>query len=66
MMTGLLRAEWIKLRHLRITWLTPILPAALLMIGGILTIRSVVESIQTYGTPSTIPSSSRSPFHSPC
>jgi len=49
MMTGLLRAEWIKLRHLRITWLTPILPAALLMIGGIRTIQSAAESIQMYG-----------------
>jgi ABC-2 type transport system permease protein len=49
MMTGLLRAEWIKLRHLRITWLTPILPAALLMIGGIRTIQSAAESIQLYG-----------------
>src|SRR3972149_1768485 len=49
MMTGLLRAEWIKLRHLRITWLMPILPAALLMIGGIRTIQPAAESIQTYG-----------------
>jgi ABC-2 type transport system permease protein len=49
MMIGLLRAEWIKLRHLRITWLMPFLPAALLMIGGIRTIQSAAESIKMYG-----------------
>ena len=35
MMTGLLRAEWIKLRHLRITWLMPVIPVVLVLLAAI-------------------------------
>jgi ABC-2 type transport system permease protein len=49
MTVGLLRAEWIKLRHLRTTWLMPILPTVLLLVGGIRIVTSLAETSRTYG-----------------
>ena len=49
MTAGLLRAEWIKLRHLRTTWLLPLLPLVLLLVGGIRIVFSVAETSRTYG-----------------
>jgi ABC-type transport system involved in multi-copper enzyme maturation permease subunit len=49
MMAGLLHAEWIKLRRLRVTWLTPLLPTFLVFVGGIRIVNSLAESNQRYG-----------------
>ncbi len=46
---GLLRAEWIKLRRLRATWVTPLLPTALVLVGGIRIVQAMAESQQQYG-----------------
>jgi ABC-type transport system involved in multi-copper enzyme maturation permease subunit len=46
---GLLRAEWIKLRRLRATWVTPLLPTALVLVGGIRIVYAMAESQQQYG-----------------
>ena len=48
MIVGLFHAEWIKLRHLRITWLLPILPAVLMLIAGLRIVSAMVETSQTY------------------
>lgn len=49
MTVSLLRAEWIKLRRLRTTWLLPILPLVLMLVGGIRIVSSLAETSQTYG-----------------
>ncbi len=49
MTVGLLRAEWIKLRRLRTTWLLPLLPLVLLLVGGIRIAYAVAETSRTYG-----------------
>src|SRR5512141_1039098 len=49
MIVGLLQAEWIKLRHLRTTWLLPLLPLGLLLIGGIRIVFSLGDTSRTSG-----------------
>lgn len=49
MTVGLLRAEWIKLRRLRITWLLPLLPLGLMLAGGVRIVFSLAETSRTYG-----------------
>ena len=48
MTMGLLRAEWIKLRRLRTTWLLPLLPLGLMLAGGIRIVFSLAETSRTY------------------
>jgi ABC-2 type transport system permease protein len=49
MIAGLLHAEWIKLRRLRTTWLLPLLPLGLLLLGGIRIVFSLAETSRAYG-----------------
>lgn len=49
MTVGLFHAEWIKLRRLRTTWLLPILPAAVMLAGGIRIAFAVAETSRAYG-----------------
>ena len=49
MTVGLLRAEWIKLRRLRVTWLLPILPMVLMLVGGMRIAYAVAETSRSDG-----------------
>ena len=66
MTVGLLRAEWIKLRRLRVTWLLPILPMVLMLVGGMRIAYAVAETSRTTASPWTKPSCSRLLFRSCC
>lgn len=47
---GLLRAEWIKLRRMRITWLVLLLPAAAGLCGAILPTLAAADAMRRFGT----------------
>jgi len=47
---GLLRAEWIKLRRMRITWLVLLLPAAAGLCGAILPTLAAADAVRRFGT----------------
>ena len=49
MTAGLMRAEWVKLRKMRLTWLALIIPAVLALLGSILTAVSAAEAIRQFG-----------------
>lgn len=50
MTAALLRAEWLKLRKLRLTWLMPILPSALVLLGAIPPIFALADTYRRFGT----------------
>ena len=50
MTAGLLRAEWLKLRRMRMTWLVLLLPAAAGLCGAVLPTLAVADAARRFGT----------------
>ena len=50
MTAGLLRAEWLKLRRMGITWLILVVPAVLALLGSLLSIFSMADVARRYGS----------------
>src|SRR3972149_2181946 len=49
MTLGLLQAEWIKARHMSITWLLVAIPSVLALLGAVLPVNALADSVRQFG-----------------
>ena len=49
MMAGLLRAEWLKLRRMSITWILLTVPSVLALLGAILPVNALADAVRRFG-----------------